>query len=1712
MATTTDSLDLSSLYAFGALLLVFCAWTVFYLFFSAWVLGMSVSFLLNTLVLQGKSAVQIRAIHFALLRGMIVLRDVTYTTPNFSIKMVDCVLTIPWWRAWSKTNALLQVTSRGIEYYILNNSGRYEDLDRILKKRERGAQDQGLHVGLDVPPDAPLLFWLSKIIVINLSVGCVIIGNPSLPTALVISFQKARGTASLVEKELYTELQRVEACIDLHECTVQVRENKGWKNDADAHSSGKKSVWQSIETWQYWEGLSALKEGLVAPLNFLRVRGENAESSPDSSGRLEQDESVHMDTQSAHNDSQHHLGAPGEERRGHKDMGRGGGERQGGGGRGLLVGDDHVLKSPLIQLKYYDDLCGYIAEPTAATAATANSLSPQTTGATVHPRVSAEGFRDVVKRTEDVVPERGILLEVAHASLVYGPWEDRQRAWLQGFFTPADFETREPHTRKSGYVVNRSAFHTIVTFRGSVRLHVPFSRDCSARESDFASVHARTEGCAQFLTLTSGTSFYQHPRDTARRSGLAAREGSFSGKKQVHTRDTAGAGSAVGGVAGKESGLGAGIARDANGSTHGSHDPAPSYRHRNEKVEAVHGREREVDWEGEEEEDSDSETDYSNDSRDSDQSYEESEWSEHLDEGVDEEWSEIIARSGVETLPVVGNVRNIVPWWMGTDGSVMTTDVEIFRDVRIASSIPSALEDGVFWKSEGLKVLVKMKSGLAYHDKSSMEYDVVSSRSTVRMLRDHGRLITAVLADWGWRPNIKQFNDRINDALYFVPSCVKFNLTLVKGFKLGLILNDENVVDDFADSKNNSILWLRANTLAVKTCTPNDTFQPAFGCTQYSVHVPDVSGWLGEKQPNSIDMNVTGPFPDCLTAAAMNVNGSYTGWRPSNSMDVPLDTSCVNIDLKQLTVLGHGIVIKGLQQLIRNYFDVASFVITRNDFEATVRSDFEKAHSCPERSIPGWNSKMQAFQKYNAAKKVRPHPCENSLRVSLTDMVLELPQHESMTAARLLCAYVMSKEVLIELRSMPDFSQLVVNSSSITLQCVPSALPSSPTTRDTAFFNARSAKKSAANADKNTQMPRTGNRDSRNKEPCTSGLILIDRVEYSTESCLGPQPEQEVYKTHTHLRVGRIDGEVSPAQVLPLVGAMAQLTARREAIDNHDSTHLPGKLWIPNLAHSIFEVSMAPIHLTSSAPTFLADFSLARGLSMKGNNLVCSLHNTISTLHVPALSASLHQRVAGPSATPREASKSKDNVADGAAAEGDSGGTEAGVGRGWARGGEEVIEVGRLETSVTVSWTNKSSNWQSDCLEQYNFLLSQDRDTQRHGLHDKMNEAHDNYYDADEPTQSVSEDDRPTTYLQSERTSEVFLTADDFVTSEHLTSATASSSDDDFESPNAEFLNGQRKREDDFKLPEDDDSEDAMYSAPTTPLPGRTPRTPCIQSPHVGGTPRSVHTPRTPRVQTGKGGAGGMLAGSIQGTLPYLARGLIVEKSVVRSSLSSIASCAPPYSPYRGARRRLQISVANLQQLQREDIGGGGGARCPLDQYRIVRGLSACANRSIRIEREEAESAPVRYGWHLHADPMYERGESDLLDAHVSSENLAGGVGKSTSRHDSVPSMPTGGWSVTAALQSGGASSEEGRRKTSFLRYLRSTARGSSDSEIVLAPCSESSVPLRGKKNSVSSSGSDDTNTGVHELHHARTMPAAEGVRVCVFVCVCVCGWVYLCV
>jgi hypothetical protein len=372
------------------------------------------------------------------------------------------------------------------------------------------------------------------------------------------------------------------------------------------------------------------------------------------------------------------------------------------------------------------------------------------------------------------------------------------------------------------------------------------------------------------------------------------------------------------------------------------------------------------------------------------------------EEEVDEKWSEILAKCGLDTLDAVGTVSNVTPWIADASGSVNVTQVELLGAVSLASNIASALEEGggVFWRSEALKVSVNLRSALAFHDKTTSTWEVESVATDARMLRDHARLITGLLADFRWRPpNIAKFAKFANDPLYFVPSDSIFQMTLSGGYRLGLVCNEDNVVDDL-NAASNTLLLLQAPSLEVRTLTRSHTFQPPFARTQYTVHSALLSACLKDaKSPASYALHargVTGEsgrgesgesgesgvrwVPDCLSAAALHVEGSYTSCSQYNSMDAArMDTAVVNLDLTKPKLLAHAAVLSALKAFIRNYFGSVSIAISRAAFEATERSDFEKAAWSPEGAIPGWNRLTTALQERQAASRELPTPSEQVL-------------------------------------------------------------------------------------------------------------------------------------------------------------------------------------------------------------------------------------------------------------------------------------------------------------------------------------------------------------------------------------------------------------------------------------------------------------------------------------------------------------------------------------------------------------------------------------------------------------------------------------------------------------------------------------------------------------------------------------------------------------
>lgn len=218
-----------------------------YLFFSAALLGWIFSSVLNSFVLKDKHRIRIGSMHIAWLRGMVVLRDVTFASPNISTHMVDAVLSIQWWKAWVESSSLVLLSVSGLEVCLSNNSARYDHLRDVLTKRSTAAHtgvaaaEAALTMGLEFPPDIPFLFWLCRTLQVKVQVGCVSIGNNRLPTTLLVSFTKAEGTITLVRRAVTPApsssdnfaqpasgapgplpCNRTEANLDLHDATIKV--------------------------------------------------------------------------------------------------------------------------------------------------------------------------------------------------------------------------------------------------------------------------------------------------------------------------------------------------------------------------------------------------------------------------------------------------------------------------------------------------------------------------------------------------------------------------------------------------------------------------------------------------------------------------------------------------------------------------------------------------------------------------------------------------------------------------------------------------------------------------------------------------------------------------------------------------------------------------------------------------------------------------------------------------------------------------------------------------------------------------------------------------------------------------------------------------------------------------------------------------------------------------------------------------------------------------------------------------------------------------------------------------------------------------------------------------------------------------------------------------------------------------------------------------
>ncbi|KAK0195692.1 hypothetical protein F5146DRAFT_1101121 [Armillaria mellea] len=461
--------------------------TVIYIFYwsrlVAWLLGLVIRFLSWS---QGASSiwVSIGSIHFSLLSGRILLKDIRYHSSNQTAKIVKCQIV---WRYWVRKplskdgvdSALgseeqkpegrdpcrIQVSFQGFEWFLYNRTAAYENIisqmvskNSTYQKARRGSTEcrqsfQTMDFDTPTPHPSSVLgalrlrtptllqdafAWFKRQLPtldpkellplgLDAAKGVIICGNNSTPNLLVAEFQRAEGNLGISQSRSKYDLYKQVLTLRFQNAVIQYVENRQYGDTmptmGEMVSDG---VQQNVNLGLSSSYMTFYRFGKIwRKLHLYALMAKfilrQSSSRPQS----------HVKSTSMDEDTP--IGAS------FTSM--------------EYAIEQKILETPSLELCYYADVAG-----------TVPPLSQ-------HP--DQGGLDDI--GNGDVGPEWGIDLAVKSGFIRYGPWADRQRGHLQRVFFPLTFhdaeETRQLQPGDQRLWTNLRIF---IELRDVTTLHIPF--------------------------------------------------------------------------------------------------------------------------------------------------------------------------------------------------------------------------------------------------------------------------------------------------------------------------------------------------------------------------------------------------------------------------------------------------------------------------------------------------------------------------------------------------------------------------------------------------------------------------------------------------------------------------------------------------------------------------------------------------------------------------------------------------------------------------------------------------------------------------------------------------------------------------------------------------------------------------------------------------------------------------------------------------------------------------------------------------------------------------------------------------------------------------------------------------------------------------------------------------------------------------------------
>lgn len=404
--------------------------------------------------------VHIGSIHFSLLSGRILVKDVAYHSSNQTVRIVKGKIQ---WRYWKRRTmeerdvgkqesipCRVQVSLQGLEWFMYNRTPAYDSMvaqmmeqDSVGEPVERRKSFMSEWTTQSTKPKLPgfvmpLISWAKEqlpsldfndVLPMGLDVtkGVIIAGNHATPNLLVAEFTKSDGWYGVTQARSKLDLYRQTMTLHFHSPVIRFVQNDDYTQPMDTIGEGVREKAKESDKF----AKASKKSHFLAYNGFMKLWRS-----------LKLRSFVNTKYLNRHRP---YFTAPRFHLRGWKkatDLDDAPFDPE-----AEYAIERDIVEAKVLELEYFVDVVG---------------------------DVPPGGGGDEIGNG-DLPPEWGVDLVIKGGTLRYGPWADRQRAELQRVFFPATYQNGTKTAKLNpGDKRIWTSLRVFIELRDSTMLHIPF--------------------------------------------------------------------------------------------------------------------------------------------------------------------------------------------------------------------------------------------------------------------------------------------------------------------------------------------------------------------------------------------------------------------------------------------------------------------------------------------------------------------------------------------------------------------------------------------------------------------------------------------------------------------------------------------------------------------------------------------------------------------------------------------------------------------------------------------------------------------------------------------------------------------------------------------------------------------------------------------------------------------------------------------------------------------------------------------------------------------------------------------------------------------------------------------------------------------------------------------------------------------------------------